>query len=62
MAKKIQAWTAFGPRLEPATPLSGDELIEQLTEGSNESMSSVLAVLSAMDKVTDVNPRTTMYQ
>ncbi len=50
MAKKIQAWTAFGPRLAPATPLSNDELVEQLTEGSNESMSSVLAVLSAMDR------------
>ena len=49
MAKRIQAWTEFGPRLEPATPLSGDELVEQLTEGSNESMSSVLAVLSALD-------------
>jgi hypothetical protein len=50
MAKKIQAWTEFGPRLEPATPLSGEELIEQITEGSNESMSSVLAVLSALDR------------
>ena len=49
MAKVIQAWTEFGPRLEPATPLSGDELVEQLTEGSNESMSSLLAVLSALD-------------
>jgi len=36
--------------VEPATPLSDDELVEQLTEGSNESMSSVLAVLSAMDR------------
>jgi hypothetical protein len=51
MAKKIQAWTQYGPRLKPATPLSGDELIEQVTEGSNESMSSVLAVLSALDRV-----------
>jgi hypothetical protein len=50
MAKKIQAYSEFGPRLEPATPLSGDELIEQITEGSNESMSSVLAVLSALDR------------
>ena len=53
MAKKIQAYTEFGPRLEPATPLSGDELIEQITEGSNESMSSVLAVLSALDSATE---------
>ena len=53
MARKIQAYTEFGPRLEPATPLSGDELIEQITEGSNESMSSVLAVLSALDSATE---------
>ncbi len=50
MAKKIQAWTEFGPRLEPATPLSGDELVEQLTEGTNESLSSLLASLAALDR------------
>lgn len=50
MAKKIQAWTAFGPRLEPATPLGSDELAEQLTEGSNESLSSLLALLAALDR------------
>jgi hypothetical protein len=50
MAKKIQAWTAFGPRLEPATPLGGEELAEQLTEGSNESLSSLLALLAALDR------------
>ena len=51
MAKKIQAWTEFGPRLEPATPLNDKELIEQITVGSNESMSSALAVLTFMDAV-----------
>ena len=51
MAKKIEAWTEFGPRLAPATPLSGDELLEQITGGSNESASSVLAVLAALDRV-----------
>ena len=51
MAKKIQAWTEFGPRLEPATPLTDKELIEQITVGSNESMSSTLAVLAFMDAV-----------
>ena len=49
MAKRIQAVAQYGPRLQPATPLSGEELIEQITEGSNESKSSVLAVLSALD-------------
>ncbi|MBI3173207.1 MAG: hypothetical protein HYZ25_05775 [Chloroflexi bacterium] len=51
MAKKIQAWTEFGPRLEPATPLGDKELVEQITVGSNESMSSVLSVLTFMDAV-----------
>ena len=45
MAKKIEAWTEFGPRLAPATPLSGDELLEQITGGSNEITSSVLVAL-----------------
>ena len=51
MAKKIQAWTEFGPRLEPATPLTDKELVEQITVGSNESMSSTLAVLTFIDTV-----------
>lgn len=53
MAKRIQAVVQYGPRLRPATPLSGEELIEQITEGSNESKSSVLAVLSALDSALD---------
>lgn len=51
MAKPIQAWTEFGPRLESATPLGDKELVEQITVGSNESMSSTLAVLTFMDSV-----------
>lgn len=53
MARKIQAWTEFGPRLEPATPLEGDELVEQLTQGSNESLSSLLAALAALDRAVE---------
>ena len=51
MAKKIQAWTEFGPRLEPATPLTDKELVEQITVGSNVSRSSTLGVLYFMDTV-----------
>jgi hypothetical protein len=53
MATKIEAWTAFGPRLEPATPLGRKELVEQITVGSNESISSTLAVLTFLDIVTE---------
>lgn len=36
MAKKIEAWTEFGPRLEPTGPRTKKELVEQITVGSNE--------------------------
>ena len=49
MAKKIQAWTEFGPRLEPTNPMEQDELIEQITIATNQSRGSVLAVLSELD-------------
>ena len=51
MAKKIEAWVEYGPRLESATPMEGTELIEQITVGSNESVSSAYAVLTFLDKV-----------
>jgi hypothetical protein len=51
MAKKIEAWTEFGPRLESTGPMTDKELIQQITVGSNESASSVLAVLTFMDSV-----------
>ena len=51
MAKKIEAWTEFGPRIEPTGPMPEKELVEQITVGSNESVSSVLAVLTFLDTV-----------
>lgn len=51
MAKKIEAWTEFGPRLEPATAMTDKELVQQITVGSNESISSTLAVLTFLDTV-----------
>jgi hypothetical protein len=51
MAKKIEAWTEFGPRLEPTGPMTDKELIQQITVGSNESASSVFAVLTFLDTV-----------
>ena len=49
MAKKIQAWTEFGPRLEPANPVSSDEPIENIVAATNQSRGSVLAVLAELD-------------
>ncbi|MBI5565679.1 MAG: hypothetical protein HY870_12365 [Chloroflexi bacterium] len=49
MAKKIQAWVEFGPRLEPADPMTGDELIQNIVAATNQSRGSVLAILAELD-------------
>ena len=49
MAKKIQAWTEFGPRLEPSDPMSKDEIIENIVAATNQSKGSVIAVLAELD-------------
>lgn len=49
MAKTIQAWTKFGPRLELAAPMNSDELIENIVAATNQSRGSILAVLSELD-------------
>lgn len=51
MAKKIQMWTKFGPKLSPATPIDGEEVIEQLVQATNQTRGSILAVLSELDEV-----------
>ena len=49
MAKRIQAWTEFGPRLDLAEPMVSDELIENIVAATNQSRGSVLAVLAELD-------------
>ncbi len=49
MAKKVEAWTEFGPRLEPTDPMTDDELIENIVAATNQSRGSVLAVLAELD-------------
>ncbi len=49
MAKKIQAWVEFGPRLEATVPMKNEELIENIVAATNQSRGSVLAVLSELD-------------
>ena len=49
MATKIEAWVAFGPRLEPTQPMECEELIENIVAATNQSRGSVLAVLAELD-------------
>jgi nucleoid DNA-binding protein len=49
MAKKIQAWSAFGPKIVHGLPMTKDELIENIIQTTNQSKGSVLAVLSELD-------------
>ncbi|GJQ37448.1 MAG: hypothetical protein JETCAE01_34580 [Anaerolineaceae bacterium] len=49
MAKKIQAWAAYGPKIELGNPMKKEELIENIIAATNQSRGSVLAVLSELD-------------
>jgi len=49
MAKKIQAWVEFGPRLEPTEPITPEGLIERIVAATNQSRGSVKAVLDELD-------------
>jgi hypothetical protein len=49
MAKKIQAWAAFGPKIELGKAMTKDEIIENIIAATNQSKGSVLAVLAELD-------------
>lgn len=49
MAKKIQAWRAYGPRIDKGDVVTEQEFIEHVTSGTNQSKGSILAVLSEQD-------------
>ena len=49
MAKKIQAWTEFGPRLELSDSIDSEGLIERIVLATNQSRGSVKAVLDELD-------------
>ena len=49
MAKKIQAWAAYGPKITLGDPMKKEELIENIIAATNQSRGSVLAVLSELD-------------
>jgi hypothetical protein len=43
MAKKIQAWAEFGPRLVKTDPVGPEDVIEQLVQATNQTRGSVVA-------------------
>ena len=49
MAKKIQMWTKYGPRVALGTTMNPEEIIENVIGATNQSKGSVLAVLSELD-------------
>lgn len=49
MAKKIQAWRAYGPRIDKGDVVTEQEFIEHVTSATNQSKGSILAVLSEQD-------------
>jgi hypothetical protein len=49
MAKKIQVWAAYGPKIELGSPMTKSELIENIIAATNQSKGSVLAVLAELD-------------
>ena len=51
MAEKIKMWRILGPKLALATPMDGEEIIEELIQGTNQTRGSILAVLSELDVV-----------
>jgi hypothetical protein len=49
MAKKIQAWSMLGPRIQLGDAMTHPEIIENIINATNQSRGSVLAVLSELD-------------
>ena len=49
MAKRIQVWSKYGPRLDLGRTMTVDEIIENVITVTNQSKGSVLAVLSELD-------------
>jgi len=49
MAKKIQAWATYGPKIALGDPMTEEEFIENIVAATNQSKGSVLAVLAEAD-------------
>ncbi len=53
MAKKIQAWATYGPKIQLGEPMTPEEIIENIVAATNQSKGSVLAVLAELDVQTE---------
>lgn len=49
MAKKIQAWATYGPKIILGDAMTKAEIIENIVAATNQSKGSVLAVLAELD-------------
>ena len=49
MARKIQIWSKYGPRIALGSPMMPEEIIENVVGATNQSKGSVLAVLAELD-------------
>jgi hypothetical protein len=49
MAKKIQAWAAYGPKITLGDPITPKDIIDNIIAATNQSKGSVLAVLAELD-------------
>lgn len=49
MAKKIQAWAKYGPKITLGDPMTAEEIIENIVAATNQSRGSVLAMLAELD-------------
>ena len=49
MAKVIQIWAKYGPRVALGSPMKPEEVIENIVAVTNQSKGSVLAVLAELD-------------
>ncbi|NLY74257.1 MAG: hypothetical protein GX075_03035, partial [Firmicutes bacterium] len=45
----MRRWTKYRPRLERTTPMTSEELIENIVAATNQSRGSVQAVLAELD-------------
>lgn len=57
MAKQIQAYSEFGPRLEPIKPVRPEDIITQIVLATNQSRGSVKAVLDELDNQIEIGLR-----
>ena len=49
MAHLIKMWSKYGPRIALGSPMQPEEIIENITNATNQSKGSVLAVLAELD-------------